>query len=283
MYKRVRDLSKVSDLGSNNFESVSEMLASPLRQGLNTIKLGGKEFDFFYEDRGAKVTFVTFAAAIGAKTPNYPIFSSRLVAGRIGANYLAFADTASGGSEALTTFWHMGTAAVPTREIVPQIVRKAEVEGSGENLLFFGSSAGGFAALNYGAHFPGSATLVMNPRINLLNEPKHMPRYVPVAFPGEDLTTRIRKLPYDQAKHYSEPHGNHVFYMQNMQDPNYKRHHYAHFEKAVRGRNDVTFVTGNWGDGHVVPPRPLFEGLLSRVVASAPDWEAVSLDGLPNL
>lgn len=282
MYKRERDTTKFSDLGVNEHGDFETFLKSPLTNGLNTISFGGRLFDFFYEDRGAPVTLVTFTAAVSPSFGKYPLFSIRPVAERLNTNYLSFADPASGGDSSLTTFWHLGTSEVPSHEVVPKIISKAQEEGGGKHLLFFGASAGGFAALNYSAHFPGSAALVMNPRINLLNAPKHTQRYVPVAFPGRNVTEKLRELPYDQSKVYASPRGNKVFYLQNTQDPNYKRHHYAHFEKSTRGRDDVEFTMGNWGEGHVVPPRRLFERMLSNLVGSAPHWDASSTDERPN-
>lgn len=272
MYKRERDTTKIADLGINEYDNFEEFMSAPIADGLNTIRFGSRMFDFFYEDRGAPVTFITFTAAVGVKQANYPIFSSRPVAGRLNANYLAFADPASGGDDGLTTFWHLGTHEVPSAEVVPEVVRKVLRERSGEHLLFFGSSAGGFAALNYSAQFHGSAALVMNPRVNILNAPKHAPRYVPVAFPGVPLQDAVLSLPYNQAAIYDVSQGNFVVYLQNMQDEVYKRNHYAHFVKATNGREDILFVTDDWGQGHVVPPVMVYEGLLSDLVRVAPAW-----------
>lgn len=282
MYKRERDTTKISDLGVNEYEDFNEFLSTPISEGLNTIRFGSRVFDFFYEDRGAPVTLVTFTAAVNPSIMKYPLFSSRPVAERLNVNFLSFADPASGGDTALTTFWHLGTAEIPSHKVVPKIISKALNDGSGEHLLIFGSSAGGFAALNYGAQFPGSAVMVMNPRVSLLNEPKRTSRYVPVAFPGCNVTEKLRELPYDLSKVYATAQDNQVFYLQNMQDPIYKRNHYAHFEKSVHGRDDITFITGDWGDGHVVPPRDLFEGVLASLVASAPNWDASSTNERPS-
>lgn len=278
MYKRERDTTKFSDLGVNEYDGFDEFLSTPISEGLNTIRFGCRLFDFFYEDRGAPVTFITFSAAINPSIKEYPIFSSRPVAERLGANFLAFSDPAAGGDEALTTFWHLGTHEVSSHVVVPAIIRKVIGERGGDSLLFFGSSAGGFAALNYSAQFAGSAVLVMNPRVNVLNAPKHAPRYVPVAFPGIPVQDALRALPYNQADVYRAPQGNFVVYLQNMQDDVYKRNHYAHFAKAVDGRDDVHFVTADWGQGHVVPPRDVYEGLLTDLVRAAPNWNKILVD-----
>lgn len=272
MYERSRDISKFANLGNQEFSTIESLVSSPLKTGLTSLKIDNNWFDFLFEDRKSNTTLVTFTAAVPAKAKTFPIFSSRHIAEELGVNFLAFADPASGGANSLPTFWHLGTQAIDTTKIIPQIISKIQFSTK-TNLLFFGSSAGGFAALNYGAQFPGSAVLVMNPRISLLNSPKRIQSYTPVNFPQSDSLSMIRSLPYDQSKVYNEPRGNRIFYIQNLQDNNYSRHHYAHFKKSTQGREDVKFILGNWGSGHVVPPKSVYVDRLRDLVTSAPNWQ----------
>ena len=279
MQQRKRDVSKYIKNGHTKSWTFAEALEKPVENGLNSIIVKKRWLDFRYEDRGSKVTLVTFSAALSPNFKTYPVFSAAPTAERLGVNYLGFADPAYGGEESLPTFWHLGTKRVDSQSLIPQIIRKVLTEGSGSDLLFFGSSAGGFAALNYSSKFPGSAVVAVNPRINLLNDPKRMPEYTSVAFPGEDRSAVARSLPYNLAKVYEKPHENHVVYVQNLQDDLYVSNHYSHFEKATRGRTDVTFVTGDWGVGHVVPPRHVYEDPLQRLVDAAPAWGSAVFSG----
>lgn len=241
-------------------------------EGLTSIKTNNRWFDFFYEDRGAAVTLVTFTAALPSTLETYPIFSGKQIASKLDVNRLAFFDAAGGSAESLPTFWHLRTKRVDSQRIILSTINKVLAQNAGRSLLFFGSSAGGFAALNYSSHFPGSAALVLNPRVNLLSEPRHFERYAAKAFVGADPTRLVRTLPYDMAKRYSLPRGNQVFYLQNLEDVNYVRHHYKHFVNAVDGRPDVTYVTADWGNGHVLPPLEAYMGPLRCLVSSAPNW-----------
>ncbi|WP_146113335.1 MULTISPECIES: hypothetical protein [unclassified Arthrobacter] len=271
MYDRSRDISKYTSLGYHEFHDVGSLLSQPLQTGLTSLKLEDQWFDFLFEDRHSATTLVTFTAAVPAKAETFPIFSSRHIAEELGLNFLAFADPSCGGPHALPTFWHLGTQKIDSQTLIPSIVSMARSE-TNSSLLFFGSSAGGFAALNYSSHFPNSAALVMNPRISLLNTPKRTQSYTPVNFPDMETISVIRSLPYDQSKVYSVPRGNRVFYIQNLQDSNYTRHHYAHFKKNTLGREDIEFVVGNWGKGHVVPPKSVYVDRLRNLARSAPNW-----------
>ena len=269
---RTRNTDKYNEFGHHIFSSLDEAVSIPLSDGLNTIETNEREFDYFYRDRGSNVTIVTFSAAMPQSMNEYPFFSGRKMTSELSANWLSFSDPANGGEENLPTFWHLGTGRINSAEIIPRIIQHALDTGSGKHLIFFGSSAGGFAALNYSRMFPGSAALVMNPRVNVLNEPKRLPKYGPFAFPGVDAVDLNKRLPLNLAKVYSAPQSNHVFYLQNLQDQNYTRHHYTHFKKSVEGRSEVQFITGNWGAGHVTPPRTAYIEPLKSLVQSAPRW-----------
>lgn len=273
MSQRPRDIRKYIQKGYSVYESFESFELGAIAQGLTSIKTNNRWFDFIYEDRGANVTLVSFSAAASARTETYPNFSGRGVALALDVNWLAFSDAASGSAESLPTFWHLGTRRVESRKFIPAVVRKVLKQDDAECLLFFGSSAGGFAALNYGSQFQGSASFVMNPRVNLLSQPNRFDKYSGVAFSGIDPERLVRSLPFDMAKHYSTPRSNSVFYLQNMQDVTYTTHHYRPFAAAVRGKPSIQFITGDWGVGHVVPPREVYMGPLASLVSSAPDWK----------
>ena len=250
------------------------MLKKPLKNGVHSLEINDRWFDFLYEDRGSPVTLITFSAALTSENKTYPVFSSRLISERLGANFLGFADPAQGGAESLPTYWHLNTQRVQTENFIPAIIKHTATNSIGKNLLFFGSSAGGFAALKYSAMFDGSAVLVMNPRINLTHDPYRIPAYSKVVHPNTGWGELSKTIPLDLAKQYEQAQGNFVVYLQNLQDENYVRHHYLHFKKAVQERSDIHFVTKNWGQGHVVPPRHEFIERLHSLIASAPNWDA---------
>lgn len=272
MDSRARSVSAFTARGHSIFGSLEQALEEPLNEGLTSIKTNNRWFDALYEDRGANVTLVTFHAGMPKRARKYPVFSSRAIAEELQVNFLGFADPACGAVESLPTFWHLGTKRVDSQRFVPAIIRHALATRSGEHLVFFGSSAGGFAALNYSSKFPDSAVLVMNPRVDLLSEPNRFPGYALTCFPGGDSDRLAKRLPVSMSSLYSSGKRNTVAYLQNTEDEDYYWHHFVPFMMAVEGRADVYVHAEAWGEGHVVPPREAYTAPLASLVSNAPQW-----------
>ncbi|WP_418909108.1 hypothetical protein [Glutamicibacter endophyticus] len=266
---RRRDLAKYTEDGHNVYQSENELYESTLNEGLSSTLCSGTWFDFRFIDRGADTTLISFSAAIPPMFETYPIFSAAPIAENLGLNYLGFSDPAYGGDVNLPTFWHLGVENVESRVLVPSTIDKLLMHKGPHNLCFFGSSAGGFAALRYAMLYPEAQTVVMNPRINLLNMPKRFPEYSARAFPSVDRMDLLAQIPYNLAKAYHELEHGRVRYIQNLEDRNYRLGHFDHFKKAVCGDDKVEFITGNWGQGHVVPPEEVYMNALRESVKEA--------------
>ncbi|WP_146112550.1 alpha/beta hydrolase [Arthrobacter sp. MYb213] len=274
MALRTRNIEKYRLNGVRTFTTIEALLASPIRPGLNSVKSNNRFFDFFFEDRGSNVTLVAFHAALGTKTEHYPIFSGHNFAKELGVNLLSFADPACGGAESMLTFWHQSTKRVDSSAFIVDIVKNIVNSSSGRNLIFFGSSAGGFAALRYSALFAGSVCVVMNPRIELESKPYRFDSYSRRAFPGWLPEQVAKRFPTSMSNYYSIPRKNKVFYLQNSNDELYFNFHFMPFKVATKSRDNIQFKIENWGKGHVVPPKNEYMDLLKQLVSSAPNWSS---------
>lgn len=275
MNPRRRNLRPHQKYGLHKFASIAELLSVPLGNGVSSFLVNNRWFDVMYVDRGAAVTMVTFHAALSPNTEDYPVFSGGRFSEEIDANHLAFADSACGSAESLLTFWHMSTRRVDAQSFIPQIVRHASVSSNPKELIFFGSSAGGFAALYYSSLFPGSIAFVMNPRIDLKGLPSRFESYAAVAYPGSDVDAVSRKVPTSMAEHYAKPRPNTVAYLQNAQDQIYFEHHFTPFAESTSGSAHIFTKVREWGEGHVVPPKTEYLEPLRALCKVAPDWPAV--------
>ncbi|MGP5032339.1 hypothetical protein ACTXJG_13010 [Glutamicibacter arilaitensis] len=274
MQNRTRNIKKHSSRGRRVFEDLDSAIQAGLSDGLTIIKSNGRYFDYYFEDRGSSVTLVTFHAAIGPNTVEYPIFTGSRFAEKLNVNLLAFADAACGGAEKLLTFWHQSTKRVPSGKIIPQIIDLTQRTGHEKHLIFFGSSAGGYAALHYSTFFPNSVSMVMNPRIELLGKPHRFNEYSQRAYPGWEPETVARKIPTSMSNWYSKGRENTVFYLQNSGDKVYYNNHYSPFEAATRGQANIHFKIHNWGNGHIVPPANEYMDPLESLVEHAPNWKS---------
>ena len=105
---RPRELAAYQDFAQHQYHSFEEFLSRDVHHGITRITTGGMHLDFLYEDKGARVTFVYFHAALGLKQ-NYPFFGGRSMIEDLAVNYLGIADPVAGLSNAPTAGWHMGT------------------------------------------------------------------------------------------------------------------------------------------------------------------------------
>lgn len=272
---RNRNLQKYSSRGLHSFSTLEEAVSHPIKVGLTSIKSNNRYFDFLYEDRQSAVTLITFHSALNASTNEYPIFSGSKFAEELGCNLLAFADASCGGLESLPTFWHLSTKRVNSSTIIKRIISHAATTGTGEHLVFFGSSAGGYAALNYSTSFPGSVAVVLNPRIELEAKPYRFEKFSHVSYPGWSPEKVASKLPTSMATHYSEPRNNKVLYLQNAQDNLYYNYHYNTFRISAKACKNIYYKVKDWGIGHVLPPRDEYMDPLRDLIKNAPHWDAI--------
>lgn len=278
MQNRTRNVKKHSSRGGRIFDDIESALRAGLAEGLTIIKSNGRYFDYYFENRNSPVTLVTFHAATGPNTVEYPIFTGSRFADKLGVNLLAFADSACGGAEKLLTFWHQSTKRVPSGKFIPSIIALTQRTGYQKHLIFFGSSAGGYAALHYSTFFPKSVALVMNPRIELLGKPHRFEDYSRKAYPGWNPQMVAARIPTSMSKWYKEGKENTVAYMQNSGDRLYYENHFTHFEAATRGQENIHFKIKNWGKGHIAPPANEYMEPLEALVNHAPFWNAALLN-----
>ncbi|WP_413456257.1 hypothetical protein ACLQ8T_07550 [Glutamicibacter sp. FR1] len=272
MQNRTRNIKKYSSKGRRIFEDIETSLRAGLTEGLTIVKSNGRYFDYYFEDRNSPVTLVTFHAATGPNTVEYPIFTGSRIADELGVNLLAFADSACGGAEKLLTFWHQSTKRVPSGKFIPAIIALTQYPRHETHLIFFGSSAGGYAALHYSTFFPKSAALVMNPRIELLGKPDRFDDYSQIAYPGWNPQMVAERIPTSMSKWYKEGRENTVAYIQNSGDKLYYENHFSHFEAATKGQTNIHFKIKHWGKGHIVPPAHEYMKPLKALVSHAPHW-----------
>ncbi|MGP5123061.1 heparinase II/III family protein [Glutamicibacter ardleyensis] len=257
---RRRDITKFAHYDKFRYRSIDDLLGKRIESGFHELHINNRYFDFILIKRESKTLFVTFSAAAGIDKNTYPIFSGLKLGNRDEVDLLALSDIAQSGTESLKTSWHLGTHRVPTTTIILKLLNKLKRENKYNNIVIFGSSAGGFAALNISRHVPGSTAVVMNPRTDLKASPTTFAEYIKVAHGN---TNPLRREDLSMPLAYSRKTLNKVVYIQNLQDLNYFNNHYIPFEKS--NINKTKYITGNWGIGHVVPPEWVYSNVLNTL------------------
>lgn len=251
MSQRRRDVSRFVSSGHHIYENARAFNSHRISPGLSSYWTGQGWFDWAFEEASSDCVLVTFSAAMPATGQTYPMFSGLSIARSLGVEWLGFSDPFYGISSDFGTSWHLGTEKINGTLLIRTVLNK--LLGEKKKLIFFGASAGGYAALYYSYLYPSSSVMVLNPRISLTRPPIRFSRYSSVAHPGADPESLVAKLDHDICSLYSIPVGNRVIYIQNTQDPEYFNNHYVPFREAVGDGAGVEYVLGDFGEGHVVP------------------------------
>ena len=140
----------------------------------------------------------------------------------------------------------------------------------GKRLIFTGPSGGGFAAMFYSWHFPGSICFPTNPQTNITRyERAAVDFYAEKCFFTFADQIGDIEITSDIGSLYGECVPNYIVYFQNRSDD----HLDIHWKPFIEGLPPssvarVRTIIGSWGDGHKAPPAEL----MTRLLASAVSW-----------
>lgn len=257
----------------DKFGDLDQLLNAPPDSGVKEVLVDGGPVHVLFEDRGFKTTIVHFAAALPkVGWDSFPVFGGRKFVRKFDANLLSISDPNFALPERPATGWFAGNGRQPgLQSVLARIISHYGEHGDG-NVILFGSSAGGFAALLYGAQLPRSVTVCLNPRVELRNEPTQFHRLAPVAFPGVPAEAIPSIIQTSAAAAYAEALGNTVAYVQNVQDDPYFENNMVPFLTKVAAHPKVWLNLVDSGPGHRIPDPELTAALIRALIAQAPDW-----------
>src|SRR5699024_9815796 len=218
-----------------------------------------------WTDRESSVTLVTFSAALTKNAaPSVPIFSGRRTTNGLRANVLMLSDPTLILSNKLMLGWYAGNSEIGgIQSKICKIIKR--VSGQTQ-IILFGASGGGFAALDQTLRLPGAKALVINPQTDITKDP-YYPRYRELVWRDPFADALDSELPIRTrvVEEYSKPVQTSVVYVQNTKD----RHHYEHqmqpFREKLHVDNAVIFVNRDLGQGHYGPNAESMEKLFNHV------------------
>lgn len=279
-----RQLNRYSEHDHHAFEGFSDFLHSSVPAGVLSINYNGLPLDILHQPKGAKTTIVSFHTALSPNMKTTPVFSGGGVTADLNANLVFISDPTLELDEELKLAWFAGNRAQPLQRDLPAILAHIFDSQLAENIIFFGASGGGFAALYFSAFFPGSLAIPVNPQIIIKNFPEDsvLP-YARTAFGAKDMTAAKEALT-DQVtgdlRHiYRGGLSNTVAYLQNAMDSHHLYRHLTHFLRDVPTSASLSLLMEDWGRGHVPPPKELLASVMREVTEAAPNWQ-VALERL---
>ncbi|WP_156424660.1 hypothetical protein [Arthrobacter sp. EpRS71] len=261
----------------NTYKSVNEFLAASPVPGIVEID-GPQPIELLYLPAGGETTVVTFHAALSRELTPLPMFAGAKVTGDHGVNRIFVSDPGLYSGDDVRIAWFSGTAELPLQQILPGVLGHLIDSAGGRRTLFWGPSAGGFAALFYSKFFPGSTAVPINPQTDLSKFGYQNQRnYTRAAFaaetPEEHDSVFAHVICSDLRKHYSGRVDNFILYVQNSTDTHVE-HHMRPFLDSLDSLARVRTITSHdWGVGHVAPPPDEIRGFLAALTDPACDWE----------
>ncbi|MGO3077941.1 hypothetical protein [Corynebacterium casei] len=242
-----------------------------IKPGIQVIPYGNSVLEVLVEDRGAKTTLVLFHAAVNPKQTTLPVFIGHQLTSDIKANLIFVSEPSLDLGASIG--WFCGD---PTRDLQSKLksILKHIQESlkTSHNLVFYGSSAGGFASLYYSHHFKHSLAVVANPQTDISKyHIEHVDQFLNRAWGTSNIedvtaTTEVCSM-------YSKSFPNYVAYLQNCNDDLHISEHCLPWEAATEKFSDRRrFITDNWGQGHAPPNFFLLKGILEYAVSLDGNW-----------
>lgn len=254
---------------STEHADIAAFEASPADHGMHTIWHGGLPLDLSFVHGSRRSLVVVFDGALERSTTRLPRFSGGGVTAGLGNSRLSFSDPSLYCSDRLRLGWYAGNLHQPDlQDTILRTIRRCTTAARPERVILFGASGGGFAALYFSSLLPGSLAVVMNPQTDIA---AYLPGPVRVwrdtCWAGEELPTLPSTVTTNLVRHYSaRPVHNHVAYLQNRTDSHVDAHMRPWLGAADPER--VQVMMGDWGQGHVAPPKDVIQ----RVLRTAMDW-----------
>lgn len=277
MVAEFRDISERTE-DKHTHESIDEFINTPITDGLHTIKFGGYPLDILYKDKGSKTTIVTFHAATSEIT-KLPVFSGAKITADLPANVIFVSDPSLYVNPAVKLGWFLGNQYQDLQTQLPRVISHIQASKGAENLIFFGSSGGGFAALYYSSLFANSLAIGVNPRTIIeLSVPDALSRYAEHCWGIEDSEdfkdSLFPKVCSDLRFDTPLPATNTVAYVQNVGDKRYISGSLLPYLNGLKDTSHINLFMKDWGKGHVPADRNFLLKLLTLVTARAPHWNS---------
>lgn len=256
------------------FGSIEEFLASGSIPSGDLEIDGGLPVHLHWEDHGHDVLFVTFTGAVSSAHRTVPSFSGKGITKGLAANLLLVSDPSLKISSRLRLAWYTGSRQLPNfQEELSRVI--GHLAGD-SRVVLFGSSGGGFAALEAGSRLPGSRVITANPQTFLPRY--HAPaydRFTEIAWEtGPTAPGTPADLPavQDVTEVYSRPLDTEVLYLQGSRDRFHRRDHQAPFLEKLHPDTRHLSVTEDFGPGHAPPGKELLRAVFDAAVRDD-DWE----------
>lgn len=216
-----------------------------------------------WTNKQAADTVVCFSAA-SSKVRDVPFWTGRGLTAGVDANVLLVSDPSMILDRTLSLGWYAGSLVQPN--LIKTLTEIFLVITAGTRPIFFGASAGGWAALKYAARIDGSVAVAVNPQVDIARY-MYFPYYLRKVWntvPGNEY------LPFEGnvARDYASGNDATVVYVQNKGDSHHLDEHFGAFESACTNPEKLIELLPDLGPGHVAPAKESLAEILETIVAA---------------
>ena len=263
------------------------------QSGVHSISFGEDLLDMMFIKKRSDTLLVVFNGSsprgLGAVPP---FFSGLGLISRLPCSMLCFSDPALYLDKDITLSWYAGTKRTPFQSIIPAIIDKV-ASTAAKRVIFLGGSAGGFASLYYATKINTPPVVVTwNPQTNIGKyNPDHIKQFVGVCFgwkEGENLNEAYSSVDSDVCRLYAEGTRPPVIFMQNASDWHVTVHASPFIESfglcwtgADQTEIGLYLHVGDWGQGHIAPPKALINRIIEHLCSWKGDWKSAVASATP--
>ena len=252
----------------HEFTSIAHFLSEPVPSGLISIDYNGWPLDIKHEPKpGSDSTLVMFHAATSSSVRFLPIFTGAGVTKGLDSHVVRISDPSLCLDPELELAWFAGNQHQRLQEDLPAVIEHIRLSHDSQKLTFFGSSGGGFAAAYYGAKFPDSLVISVNPQFDIAKyTPSIVRDYTAACFGAATEDASLAALSGVESNLnpiYAAGTQNRLAIVQNAPDTHHVKEHLLPFLDVVPGADNIAVMFGDWGKGHKAPPADLIAELLA--------------------
>lgn len=245
--------------------------------------LGMKLYAYSHVRREAPLHVVLHGAMISGTW--FPRFERVRTMSEKGRSFCTIADPTIQLDHGLKLGWYVGHDGIDPNEWIRALVDRLKAIAGARQLIFVGSSGGGYAALQLSLNFPGSLAFVTDPQTVITNyHATQVQRLLHVGFDRMSIADAIEAHPerLSAVESYSQsPPQNWVYYTQHLRDKFHVENHLRPFGQLFGvTKPTVDFESDRFKLAVVERGKhgPLSYSLFDKHLAAATAWHAAKLD-----
>ncbi len=214
---------------------------------MNDIVTDNYVFQTWFKKHDSKKLLVFLSAAVDRSQHELPVFNRKNWADLYDANVLCISDPTLEYDPDLRCGWYMGNEKGSALVELSGYISKLGYN----DITFYGSSAGGFAALVLGGMVENSTVVCINPQTDLNKYPKHfIDKMISCCFPNNNIDYKRFKA----ENYWNNNNSSKIIYVQNILDNPHYQNDFIPFCQSVLCDERHTQLLYNDKRGHAPEP-----------------------------